>query len=256
VLLTILGCSGSLPGPDAPASGYLVEAEGFLLGVELGPGTLAELQSRRDPFQLDALLFSHLHADHCSDFASLTVLRRYHPSPSRDPRAERLPVYAPSTAPHRFAMAYATDEAELAETDLTDVFDFRALSPGTVEIGPFSVAVAPAAHPCESYSFAITHDGRTLVYTGDTGPNPALSALVEGVDALLTEASWTHADDRPADLHLSGRQAGELAASGGVGRVLVTHIPPWADADAILAEVRAAYPGEALRVEQGLTYTV
>lgn len=256
MLLTVLGCSGSLPGPDAPASGYLLEAEGFLLAVELGPGTLAELQARRDPFQLDALAFSHLHADHCSDFASLAVLRRYHPSPSRDPRAHRLPVYGPSTTPRRFAMAYATSDAELPDIDHSDVFDFRAWTPGPVEIGPFTVRTAPAAHPCESYSLAITHDGRTLVYTGDTGPNAALTALVDGADVLLTEASWTHAADRPADLHLSGAQAGELAADAGVERVLVTHIPPWADAEAIMTEVKTAYPGEAIRVERGATYPV
>ncbi|MGW5053422.1 MBL fold metallo-hydrolase [Actinokineospora sp. NPDC004072] len=256
MLLTVLGCSGSLPGPDAPASGYLVEAEGFLLGIELGPGTLAELQSRRDPFQLDALVFSHLHADHCSDFSSLAVLRRYHPAPSRDPREHRLPVYAPATAPQRFAMAYATSAEELADTDMGDVFEFRALRPGKVDIGPFSVAVAPAAHPCEAYSFAITHDRRTLAYTGDTGPNAALAELVRGVDVLLSEASWTHSDDRPADLHLSGRQVGELATEAAAARVLVTHIPPWTDADAVLAEVRSAYSGPVERVEQGLTYAI
>ncbi|GAA4410829.1 MBL fold metallo-hydrolase [Actinokineospora soli] len=256
MLLTVLGCSGSLPGPGAPASGYLLEAEGFLMAVELGPGTLAELQARRDPFQLDALAFSHLHADHCSDFSSLAVLRRYHPAPTRDPREHPLPVHAPSTAPRRFAMAYATSDEELLETDHTDVFTFHPWTPGPVEIGPFTVRTAPAAHPCESYSLAITHDGRTLVYTGDTGPNPALSALTAGADVLLTEASWTHADDRPADLHLSGTQAGELATTSGVSRVLVTHIPPWSDADAIMAEVKAAYAGDAERVEQGVTYTI
>ena len=256
MLLTVLGCSGSLPGPGAPGSGYLLEAEGFLLAVELGPGTLAELQSRRDPFQLDALAFSHLHADHCSDFSSLAVLRRYHPAPTRDPRAHRLPVHAPSTAPRRFAMAYATSDEELAVTDHSDVFAFHTWTPGPIEIGPFTVRTAPAAHPCESYSLAITHDGRTLVYTGDTGPNPALSALVEGADVLLTEASWTHADDRPADLHLSGTQAGEIAAAAGVERVLVTHIPPWSDGDAIMAEVKAEFPGDVERVEQGVTYSI
>ncbi|HEY7597041.1 MAG TPA: MBL fold metallo-hydrolase, partial [Actinophytocola sp.] len=96
MLLTVLGCSGSAPGPHAACSGYLVEADGFLLGVELGNGTLAELQAVRDPFALDALLFSHLHPDHCADFSALTVLRRYHPAPSRDPRVPRLPVHAPS----------------------------------------------------------------------------------------------------------------------------------------------------------------
>lgn len=256
MLLTVLGCSGSIPGPNAPASGYLLEADGFVLGIELGNGTLAALQALRDPFDLDALLFSHLHADHCADFASLTVLRRYHPRPSRDPRAQRLPVHAPSAAPHRFAAAYATDRAEFGGTDLSDVFEFHALAPGKVDIGPFEVVAAPAAHPCESFSFRIGHGGRTLVYTGDTGVCAALAELAEGADVLLTEASWTHAEDRVPDLHLSGREAGELAAAAGVGRVLVTHIPPWTDADAVVAEVRAACPGEVVRVEQGSTHRI
>ncbi|MGQ0838017.1 MBL fold metallo-hydrolase [Actinokineospora sp.] len=253
MLLTVLGCSGSIPGPHAPASGYLLEADGFLLAIELGPGTFAALQAVRDPFDLDALLFSHLHADHCADVASLTVLRRYHPAA---PHRRRLPVYAPVAAPTRFAAAYATDEADRAATDLSDVYDFAALRPGKVHIGPFEVVAAPAAHPCESYSFRIGHGGRTLAYTGDTGVCAALTDLVEGVDVLLTEASWTHAADRVPDLHLSGRDAGEVAAAAGAGRVLVTHIPPWTDADAVLAEVRAAYTGDVVRVEQGAVYDI
>ena len=117
VRLTILGCSGSVPGPGAPASGYLLEADGFLLGVELGNGVLAELQARHDPFDLGALVFTHLHPDHCADFSALIVLRRYHPAPPRDVFACRLPVHAPEYAPRRLANAYAPDHAELADTD-------------------------------------------------------------------------------------------------------------------------------------------
>lgn len=256
MLLTVLGCSGRVPGPAAPASGYLLEADGFVLAIELGSGTVAALQAIRDPFELDALLFSHLHADHCSDFSSLTVYRRYHPKPSRDPRQHRLPVYAPSSSPARFVAAYATDAADAAVTDLTDVFDFRTVTSGTFDIGPFEVVASRAAHPCEAFSFRFTHGGRSLVFTGDTGVCAGLTELVDGVDVLLTEASWTHAADRPVDLHMSGRDAGEVASAGGVDRVLVTHLPPWADADAILAEVRAAYAGEVVRVEQGATYDI
>ncbi|GAA3052968.1 MBL fold metallo-hydrolase [Actinokineospora globicatena] len=254
MLLTVLGCSGSVPGPNAASSGYLLEAEGFLLGVELGSGTLAALQAIRDPFALDALLFSHLHADHCADFASLTVYRRYHPRPSRDPRANRLPVHAPRAAPRRFAGAYATDDDELAVTDLSDVFDFCPLTPGTVHIGPFEVAVATAAHPCDAYSFRISHGGRSLVYTGDTGLCRSVLALAEGADVVLAEASWTHGSGAKEALHLSGREAGELAAAAGASRLLVTHIPPWTDRDAVHAEAVAAFPGEVTVVEQGAAY--
>lgn len=254
--LFVLGCSGSAPGPRAPSSGYLLEADDFLLGLELGNGTLAELQAVRDPFDLDALLFSHLHPDHCADFTALTVFRRYHPAPRRDPRVHRLPVHAPSEAPSRFVAAYSPDKADQAVTDLSDVFDFRQLACGTVRIGPFRVDVAKAEHPCEAYSFRIAHGDRSLVFTGDTGPSAALEELTVGADALLAEASWTHAENRPPALHLSGTQAGRLAHVAGAGRLLVTHVPPWTDAAAVLAEARAEFAGPAELVVKGATYEI
>lgn len=254
--LTVLGCSGSSPGPNAPSSGYLLEADGFLLGLELGNGTLAELQAVRDPFTLDALLFSHLHPDHCADFSALTVLRRWHPSPAVDPWANRLPVHAPKEAPTRFAAAYAPDEAEREEADLTDVYDFHPLREGVVEIGPFVVTAALVDHPCETYGFRIEHGGSTLAYTADTGVCAAVDELAAGADTLLGEASWTHAPERPKGVHLSGTELGELAARAAVGRLLITHVAPWTDADAVLAEARDVYRGDASLVTKSAKYDI
>jgi ribonuclease BN (tRNA processing enzyme) len=256
VLLTVLGCSGSAPGPRAATSGYLLEADGFQLGIELGHGTLAELRAVRDPFELDALLFSHLHPDHCADFSALTVMRRYHPNPSRDPRTHRLSVYAPREAPDRFVAAYSPDAAERATEDLSDVYEFHPLTEGTVHIGPFEVAAVTAVHPCEAYSFRIVHGGRSLVYTGDTGVSPLLDRLAKGADVLLAEASWTHAADRPTDLHLSGVEAGRLAQTAGVGRLLVTHVLPWSDSAAVHAEAAAEFAGPTDLVTPHATYEV
>lgn len=250
--LTVLGCSGSAPGPRQPSSGYLLEAGGFALAVELGHGTLAELYAFCDPFTLDSLVFSHLHPDHCADLAALTVLRRWHPSPPTD----RLPVYAPKEAPTRFAAAYAPNQAELADTNLSDVYDFHPLAPGDRPIGPFTVTAIEVNHPCETYGFRFTHGGRTLAYTADTGVCDALDELAAGADTLLGEASWTHRDDRPPGVHLSGRELGELAARADVGRLLVTHVAPWTDPQAVLAEARDVYKGETILVTKGAEYTI
>ena len=252
--LTILGCCGSIPGPDQAASGYLLEADGFRLGLDLGNGTLARLQTVCDPFELNALVLSHLHPDHCADFSALTVLRRYHPNPPYDPRRHRLPVHAPAEAPTRLANAYAPHEAERQETDLSDVFDFRTLSPEPRRIGPFTVTPVPVNHPTESFGVRVTYGDASFAYTGDTGLCAALDELADGVDVLLCEASWTSGPDRPEGLHLSGTQAGELAARARVGRLLLTHIPPWSDGDAILAEAEAAFDGPTERVTQGAVY--
>ncbi|EHR52256.1 metal-dependent hydrolase, beta-lactamase superfamily III [Saccharomonospora marina XMU15] len=256
VRVTILGCCGSIPGPDRAASGYLLEAGGFTMGIDLGNGTLARLQAVRDPFELDALLLSHLHPDHCADFSALTVLRRYHPAPPFDTRERRLPVYAPSQAPARLANAYAPHESERLETDLSDVFEFHALHHGVLRVGPFQVTAVPVTHPTESFGVRVTDGARTFAYTGDTGECPALDELAEGADVLLAEATWTHADDRPPGLHLSGRQAGELAARARVGRLLLTHVAPWTDGEAVLREARSRYDGPVRLVEQGAVYDI
>lgn len=224
--------------------------------LDLGNGTFAALQAVCDPFALDAVLFSHLHPDHCADFSSLTVLRRYHPAPSRDPRVHRLSVYGPADAPTRFAALYAPSVAEIAATNLTDVYTFHPFETEPVTIGDCLVTPALVAHPCEAYGVRIEHDGRSLCYTGDSGPCAALDTLADGVDVLLAEASWTHEPDRPPDVHMSGHEAGELAARAGVGRLVVTHVSPWTDRSAILAEAKAAFDGDVVLAEPGGEYPI
>jgi ribonuclease BN (tRNA processing enzyme) len=255
VLLTILGCSGSVPGPGAASSSYLLEADGFRLVVDFGSGALGEVQRRMNPFAIDALLLSHLHPDHCADVASLAVWRRYQPAPEGLEK-RRLPLYAPSAAPWRFAAQYAPDEAELAQTDLSDVYDFAALRPEKFAIGPFQVTAMAVNHECEAYGFRIEHDGKTLAYTGDTGWCDQLVDLASGTDLVMSEASWTDSPDRPKNLHLSGREAGALAARGEARKLLLTHIPPWTDPREIRAEAAAQYFGDIAVAQPGAEYLV
>src|SRR3954447_26748340 len=77
--LTVLGCSGSFPGPDGPASSYLLEAGGFRAVVDMGNGSLSALQRLGHAYDVDAVLLSHLHADHCLDVCGYYVARKYRP---------------------------------------------------------------------------------------------------------------------------------------------------------------------------------
>ncbi len=103
--LTVLGCSGSMPGPDSPASGYLVEAEGYRLVLDMGNGAFGALQRYLRPTDVDAIVISHLHADHCIDLTAYIVALRYggdgyrSAAPSADPDRRRRP--APGTASRR-----------------------------------------------------------------------------------------------------------------------------------------------------------
>ncbi len=67
VRITVIGCSGSFPGPDGPASCYLLEAEGFRLLLDLGSGAVGALQRHAPLDGIDAVCVSHHHPDHCLD---------------------------------------------------------------------------------------------------------------------------------------------------------------------------------------------
>lgn len=252
MLLTVLGCSGSVPAAESSASGYLVRAEGASVVLDLGNGTFGALQRYLDPFALDGLVLSHLHPDHCADVSALTVYRRYHPTP---PQLAPLPLYGPPDAAERLVAAYAPNAAERETTDLSDVYSFRSYR-GTSRIGPFELRAAPVDHPCEAYALRLHHAGRTLVFSGDTGPCRQLVELATGADVLLAEASWVDRPDNPPGVHMSGRDAGAAAAAANVGRLLITHVPPWTDREQVLAEARAAFSGPTELVYPGAHYEI
>ena len=101
--LTVLGCAGSFPGPEAACSAYLVEAEGFRLLIDFGSGSLSALQRYAGIGAVDAILLTHLHCDHMLDACTYVVVRRYAPGGPLPP----LPVYAPMGAAERISAAYA-----------------------------------------------------------------------------------------------------------------------------------------------------
>lgn len=245
--ITILGCSGSVVGPDSPASGYLLTAPDTPpLAIDFGGGVLGALQRYADPNEIHVLL-SHLHADHCLDLPGLFVWRRYHPKPA----AQKGMMFGPSDTWTRLAAASSPLGGDL--DDFTDIFEVNPWVDGeTVRIGALSVLPRLVSHPTESYGLRITDpDGTTLVYSGDTGVCESLAELASGADVFLCEASWTDAPERPKHLHLSGAEAGRIAARAGVGELLLTHIPPWTSREDVISEAKAEFDGPVHAVVPG-----
>jgi ribonuclease BN (tRNA processing enzyme) len=230
--LTVVGCSGSIPGPDSPASCYLLEADGFRLVVDLGNGALGGLQRYTALNRVDAVALSHLHADHCLDMCPLWVAQTYSPEGALPP----IPVYGPAGTAERIARAND-------DPDVTGAFDFVTLTPGQHQIGPFAVTTGHVAHPVETFAFRFEHGGHVLTYSGDTGESSGLVELAASADVLLCEAGFPDLPDLPPNLHLCGRQAGEHAARAGAGRLILTHLAPDYDPALSLAGAAGTFGG-------------
>ncbi len=257
--LTVIGCSGSYPGPGRPASCYLLEADGFDPGeagraagprpwrvlLDLGSGALGELHRYVDPLTIDAVLLSHLHADHCLDLCGYYVMRKYHPTGPQP----RLPVWGPTDTAGRMARAYDLPE----DPGMSEEFDFRPYE-GTFSLGPFVVEPVRVEHPVEAFGLRITADGHTLGYSGDTAPCGGLDEVATDVDLLLAEASFRTGDDNPPGVHLTGADCGDVALRKGVGSLVLTHVPPWFDRAEMLAEARAVHQGDVELAEPGRVY--
>ena len=239
--LTVLGSSGTYPGPGGACSGYLLQAGGTAVVVDLGTGTLANLQEHLDLRDVDAVVLSHEHPDHWLDLPLLRNALRYVLD------VGGLPVHG-TAGTGRLARTMMT---ELAPTFVWHTIDARS----TVAVGDIRFSFGETDHPVETLAVRAEARGRTLLYSADTGAGWRPEGLGDDVDTLLCEASFVP-DDEDRFQHLSARQAGAYAAGMDAGRLLLTHVPPGVDRSAQRARAAAAYGGDVGVVSVGDTIAV
>jgi ribonuclease BN (tRNA processing enzyme) len=227
VELTVLGCAGSYAGPSSPCSGYLLRSEsGTTVWLDAGNGTFGHLQQHVEPENLDAVVLTHEHPDHCADLFGLHVLNRY--------GLERngLPVYAPEGLEDRLGALVGGWGATFEWNELED--------DAAVGIGDLAFRFSRTDHPPPTFAVEASEEGRRFVYTADTGPGWSVDAFGPNADLVLSEATYSH-EHRKAPIHLSARDAGSMARSAGADRLVLTHLWPRLDPSISLAEGSEAF---------------
>lgn len=241
--LIVLGSNGTYPTPGRPASGYLVEAGGTVVLLDCGPGVFPRLLARG--LLPDAIVLSHVHGDHCLDLLPLFNHVRFD-----RPDIRGIPLVAPEGVVDRLAAFSGADP----DHAFFSVFEPQQVHGGDViEIGPLSVRFGAATHPVPAVVTRVDHDARSLTYSGDTGPGGDLEEIAAGCDLLLCEATLqgTPGDDRFPH-HLYASEAGAVARSAGVGRLVVTHLAPSLDRARSVAEAASEFEGVVELAEPGL----
>lgn len=223
--LTVLGCSGSYPGPGGACSGYLVRGGGVAVVLDMGPGTLANLQLHMAMTDIDAVFISHTHADHWTDLAGLRTALKYGLG------VEGLAVY--STGETREA-------AEALCVNLEPTFDWNIVTDGDAfEVGGLRFVCSRTEHYVETLAVRVDElaTGTSIAYSADTGTGWSLEALGDGLDLALVESTYPTDAEAQGVLHLSAAQAGAMARVAGARNLVLTHL--WPPSDPELHEVNA-----------------
>lgn len=247
--LVVLGAHGTWPSAGGATSGLLVRHEGRSLVLDLGSGTVAKLQEHVGLFDPHGVLISHSHPDHVADLYAYLMARLF--SPERPPL---IPLYLAPKVLERFTPLLADDSGDMRPQEAFDVIE---VEPGTdLSLEPFTIRTAPMRHSVPTLGVRVEAGGTALTYSADTGPTDELVRLGRGSDLLVAEASWqTDGIDRPP-IHLRAREAGEMAARAGCGRLMLTHIRPHLDRDRSREEAAETFEGAIEVATEGLSVEV
>lgn len=232
--LTTLGSNGTYPTPSHPTSGYLLQHDATSIWMDTGSGTFAALQSVIDFTTIDALVISHVHADHCIDVLGYFYAIRY----GNRPRTG-IPTYVPEGLIERLKDFLGDPDHLLGET-----LDVRVQTDGDhATIGEIGFDFAATDHPVPTLGIrAEANNGRVLAYSADTGPQGDWIRTATDADLFLCEATYQGAvEDKPWPHHLTAGEAGQIARRAGVGSLMLTHIWPVLDPERSVQEAENTF---------------
>jgi ribonuclease BN (tRNA processing enzyme) len=210
--------------------------------LDLGYAALPELLKHCPEGEVDAVIVTHQHPDHCVDVSALARVRHY-----LAPDAPPIPLYCPEGV-------LAVLRALEPRPDPATVFDVRDLAKAD-EVGPFRLETALLPHYVTNLGVRLSTPELTVAYTGDSGPGPELAALAKGADLFISDA--TLQGPSPTTTPRYVMTAAEAAhGAAGAKRLLLTHFWPGSDRALSVAEARQVFDGDVIAAEEGLVLTL
>ena len=242
--ITVLGKSPSWQDADGACSGYLVEEDGFSLLLDCGNGVFSKLRHYHDYVDLDAVLISHLHADHFLDLIPFSYALAY--APRQQPVAvggwpgtvspARPRLFAPMGAGDMFRHLVECwgDEGLVERAFQLSEYD----GPDELVLGPITVRFCEVPHYTRTFAIELSAGGGRFTYSADCSPNDELVRFATETDLLLIEATLPRPERTGQRGHLTPGEAGEHARRAGAQRVVLTHFsdeldPEWTRTEAI-----------------------
>jgi ribonuclease BN (tRNA processing enzyme) len=262
--LTVLGKSPSWEDAGGACSGYLLEDEGAAVLLDCGNGVFSKLRRYRDYTHLDAVLISHLHADHFLDLVPYSYALTY--APRQQPVAvDRWPGTPEPACPRLIAPPRAREVfrrvtgAWGSERLIENAFSLEEYDESSSpEVGPFRFSFCRVPHFQETFAICVqsSSGGGRLVFGADSRPTEELVSFAKDADLLLIEATLPRPEREGERGHLTPREAGEHGRDSGVGRVVLTHISDELDHLWAKKEASAVFDGPVEVAYEGAVYSL
>jgi ribonuclease BN (tRNA processing enzyme) len=259
--LTVLGKSPAWQDAGGACSGYLVEAVDTRLLLDCGNGVFGKLRMVCDYAAVDAVVISHLHADHILDLvpyaSALIYAPRQLPVPGNGRRDHppRPRLIAPPGARETFRRLCAA--AGMREEHIENGFRVEEYDPGeALEVGTVQVRFQPVPHFLPTHAVEVSAAGARITYSADSSPSDDLCAFARGTDLLLIEATLPRPEPEGPRGHLTPAEAGEHGWRAGARRVVLTHISDELDADWARQEAERGFGGPVEVACEGAVYRI
>jgi ribonuclease BN (tRNA processing enzyme) len=242
--LTILGCSGGYPAKGGATTGYLVQISGKNILIDCGSGVLSNLFKYISLEQIDAVIVTHLHADHMSDILVLKYALQMNKQNGLD--IHPIPLFCPVTP----------------ETVLDQLLNDTNLVVGHINSStelPLFGAVATfyrTNHPVECYGVRIEHEGRTLSFSADAVYGQELIPLFQDADLGIMDCGSLEKSRKPVMLHMTPGDCFRLYQECAIKKVVLSHLVPYYSISDIEDEARQYGPWPYVIAEIGLSFDV
>jgi ribonuclease BN (tRNA processing enzyme) len=243
-----------MPDLGGAHSGYLITHAGFTLLLDCGGGVFAKLRALADPVGVDAVVISHIHADHVLDLLTYSFALAHHLGSGQ---SRRPALWAPPGG----RSALATFASVLGmEEQIEEGFVVSEYDPSeSLDLGPATVSFREVPHYVRAWGCDVrADDGRRLTYGADCGPNDAIVDLGQGTDLLMleaTEGAGPHVGGGQRG-HLTAAEAGELARRAGAARLLLTHYSDALDAAGLRTAAEATFGRNVEMATHGSRYVI
>lgn len=229
--LHILGSGTCVPNIRRGSSGYALELSKSTVLLDCGSGTTWKLgMVGVDYLTVDHIFITHFHPDHTADLIPFLFATKY-PHPKRR-REKPLVIWGPKG----FTEFYSSLKIAFHDWIAPDKLTVKEINEEPLRLDDFVLIARNTFHTENSVAYRIESNGKSIVYSGDTGYTESLIELAKDTDLLLIECSFP--DELKFECHLTPSEAGKIASASRAKKIILTHLYADCDEIDILSQVR------------------